>query len=83
MVLFRHARPLADAYYSLRVRAGLSAKTVDAVERALASTLFGVFGSSNDALVAMGCIIADGGCHCRSVTLRYIRVGRGAVWARK
>ena len=53
--------PGVEEYRTLRVAAGLSAKSMVATERGLASSLFAVCIRNDDTLIGMGRIIGDGG----------------------
>ena len=55
------AAPTAREYCDLRVKAGLSPRTLDAAERGLAGGLFAVSVRENGKLIGMGRVIGDGG----------------------
>jgi GNAT superfamily N-acetyltransferase len=54
--------PDVDTYRRLRVAAGLSSKTIEAAERGLRNTLYGVSLRHSDETIGMGRIIGDDGC---------------------
>lgn len=54
--------PGVDDYRRLRVATGLSDKSVDAAQRGLARTTYGVSLLQGDAVVGMGRIVGDDGC---------------------
>lgn len=73
------ATPSIETYRHLRVAAGMSAKTVEAATRGLASTLFAVQILVDDEPVGMGRVIGDGGCFFQvvDVAVRPEHQGKG------
>ncbi len=60
---FANALPTPDEYVTLRQRAGMSPRTVEAAERGLPNTIRGVVvRDGNGDLVGMGRIVGDDGC---------------------
>jgi GNAT superfamily N-acetyltransferase len=68
----RLAVPDADTYRQLRVAAGLSAKTLEAAQRALPNTLFAVQILCAGEPVGMGRVIGDGGCFYQVVDIAVV-----------
>ena len=54
--------PGADDYCRLRADAGMAPRTLDAAERGLPNTLYGVSLLLDGEVVGMGRVIGDGGC---------------------
>ncbi|MFE0499936.1 GNAT family N-acetyltransferase [Lysobacter soli] len=54
--------PGADDYCRLRADAGMAPRTVDAAQRGLPNTLYGVSLLLDGEVVGMGRVIGDGGC---------------------
>jgi len=54
--------PGADDYCRLRADAGMAPRTLDAAERGLPNTLYGVSLLHDGEVVGMGRVIGDGGC---------------------
>ena len=54
--------PGVDGYRRLRLATGLSDKSVEAAQRGLAHTIYGVSLMQGDAVVGMGRIVGDDGC---------------------
>ena len=54
--------PGVDDYRRMRIVTGLSDKSVEASERGLANTTYGVSLLRNEEVVGMGRIVGDGGC---------------------
>ena len=54
--------PGADDYRRLRTATGLSAKSADAADRGLRTTLYGVSLLDGGRVVGMGRVVGDGGC---------------------
>lgn len=63
------AVPGVEEYRTLRVAAGLSAKSKLAAERGLAGSLFAVCIRNDDTLIGMGRIIGDGGLNYEVVDM--------------
>ncbi|WP_347337898.1 GNAT family N-acetyltransferase [Pseudoalteromonas piscicida] len=61
--------PSPKEYCDLRVAAGLSAKSLEAAERGLPNSLYGVTIRDNTKLVAMGRVVGDGGCNFEIVDI--------------
>jgi len=61
--------PGVEEYRTLRVEAGLSAKSKLASERGLAGSLFAVCIRNDDTLIGMGRIIGDGGLNYEVVDM--------------
>lgn len=56
-----HSTPTVETYRYLRTAAGLSPKTIEAAERGLPNTLFGVQIVCDNTVIGMGRVIGDGG----------------------
>lgn len=54
--------PGADDYCRLRAHAGMAPRTLDAAQRGLPNTLYGVSLLLDGEVVGMGRVIGDGGC---------------------
>ncbi|NUS60203.1 MAG: GNAT family N-acetyltransferase [Lysobacter sp.] len=54
--------PGADDYCRLRADAGMALRTIDAAQRGLPNTLYGVSLLLDGEVVGMGRVIGDGGC---------------------
>ncbi|MCJ8011600.1 GNAT family N-acetyltransferase [Paenibacillus sp. KQZ6P-2] len=54
--------PEAEEYVSLRLKAGLSGKDIEASRRGLRNSLFAVTLRIDGELIGMGRVIGDGGC---------------------
>ncbi|HEY0503199.1 GNAT family N-acetyltransferase [Lysobacter soli] len=54
--------PGADDYCRLRADAGMAPRTIDAAQRGLPNTLYGVSLLLDGEVVGMGRVIGDGGC---------------------
>jgi len=54
--------PSAEEYVSLRIKAGLWPKQLEAAKKGLANSLYAVTIREKEKLVAMGRVIGDGGC---------------------
>lgn len=54
--------PGADDYCRLRAEAGMAPRTIEAAQRGLPNTLYGVSLLHDDRVVGMGRVIGDGGC---------------------
>ena len=61
IVLVERFPDVAD-YRRLRVEAGLSSRSLEAAQRGLANTLYGVSLLDDGRVVGMGRIVGDGGC---------------------
>ncbi|MEJ2762945.1 GNAT family N-acetyltransferase [Photobacterium sp. MCCC 1A19761] len=55
--------PSAEMFCALRVKAGLSAKSLQAATIGLPNSLYGVSIYDGEALVAMGRVVGDGACN--------------------
>lgn len=75
----KHETPSVDTYRRLRQQSGLSAKTLDAAQRGLPATLFGVQVCCDGQAVGMGRVIGDGGCFYQVVDIAVMpeHQGRG------
>lgn len=69
--------PDPAAYRRRRAQVGLSPKSVEAGERGVAGTLFGVSLFDGDRLVGIGRVIGDGGCFFTLVDLAVDREYQG------
>ena len=58
-----------DTYRSMRVKCGLSVKSVEAAEIGLKNSLFSVMILEDEEVIAMGRVIGDGGCFCQVVDI--------------
>lgn len=80
MILWREgpAPDLAD-YRALRAAAGMRVPSPEAASRGLPGTLHAVTGWDGAALVAMGRLIGDGGCHAQvtDIAVTPAHQGRG------
>ena len=54
--------PDAEDYCRLRAEAGMAPRTIEAAQRGLPNTLYGVSLLCGDEVVGMGRVIGDGGC---------------------
>ncbi|WP_125560294.1 GNAT family N-acetyltransferase [Pseudoalteromonas rubra] len=55
--------PSAQEYCDMRVKAGLSPKSLEAAEIGLPNTLYGVSIREGEKLIAMGRVVGDGACN--------------------
>ncbi|TMP39300.1 GNAT family N-acetyltransferase [Pseudoalteromonas rubra] len=55
--------PSAQEYCDMRVKAGLSPKSLEAAEIGLPNTLYGVSVRDGEKLIAMGRVVGDGACN--------------------
>lgn len=71
--------PGVEDYRRLRAATGLGPKTVEAAEKGLAGTWFGVSVVDGDETVGMGRIVGDGGCFFQVVDIAVLpeHQGRG------
>ncbi|MUV03402.1 GNAT family N-acetyltransferase [Flavobacterium rakeshii] len=58
-----------EVYTELRVKCGLSAKSLQAAKTGLSNSLHCVMLVHNDQVIGMGRIIGDGGCFCQVVDI--------------
>ncbi|MEJ6475489.1 GNAT family N-acetyltransferase [Pseudoalteromonas piscicida] len=75
--------PSPKEYCDLRVAAGLSAKSLEAAERGLPNSLYGVTIRDNTKLVAMGRVVGDGGCNFEIVDIAVDSAYQGQGLGRK
>ena len=68
-VVFKKQAPGSVEFCDLRVKAGLSAKSLQAAQIALPNSLFAVAGRDGDLLVAMGRVVGDGACNFEVVDI--------------
>lgn len=61
--------PAAGEYRALRIAAGLSAKSPEAVKLGLPNSLFAVCVRVDEELIGMGRIVGDGGCNFEVVDM--------------
>jgi GNAT superfamily N-acetyltransferase len=69
--------PSVKTYRMLRIGSGLSAKTIEAAERGLPRSLFGVQVLSGDTPIGMGRIVGDGGCFFQVVDIAVLKEHQG------
>lgn len=69
--------PSIETYRTLRTGAGLSAKTIEAAERGLPRSLFGVQVSNRGIPVGMGRVVGDGGCFFQVVDIAVLKEHQG------
>ena len=69
--------PSVETYQKLRTDSGLSAKTIEAAERGLPRTLFGVQVLDGAIPVGMGRIVGDGGCFFQVVDIAVLKKHQG------
>lgn len=72
-----HQTPSVETYRQLRKAAGLSPKTIEAAERGLPNTLFGVQIIHDNQTVAMGRVIGDGGTFYQVVDIAVLPEHQG------
>jgi len=75
-VLIKSSPPV-EVYCSLRRRAGLSPKTVEAAAAGLPNTWYGVHLMYSNEIVGMGRIVGDGGCFFQVVDIAVIPQHQG------
>ncbi len=73
----RHAVPSVTDYRRLRENSGLSTKTLEASERGLPNTLFGVEVLVDGQVIGIGRVIGDGGCFYQVVDIAVLPEYRG------
>lgn len=61
--------PSAEEYCGMRVKAGLSPKSLEAANIGLPNTLYGVSIRDGEALIAMGRVVGDGACNFEVVDI--------------
>jgi ribosomal protein S18 acetylase RimI-like enzyme len=69
--------PQAETYVRIRQAAGLSQISLEAAERGLPNTLFGVSILHGDKVVGMGRVIGDGGCFYHIVDIAVLPEHQG------
>lgn len=69
--------PSVKIYRTLRVGSGLSSKTIEAAERGLPRSLFGVLVLSGDTPIGMGRVVGDGGCFFQVVDIAVLKEHQG------
>ncbi len=69
--------PSVEDYRRLRIASGLSPKSEAAAQAGLAGGLFGVSLMDGDAVIGMGRIIGDGGCHYQIVDIAVLPAYQG------
>lgn len=62
-IVFEEVVPSAEEFCDMRVRAGLSAKSIEAAKVGLPNSLYGISARENGRLIAMGRVVGDGGCN--------------------
>ncbi|EKE76598.1 GNAT family N-acetyltransferase [Gallaecimonas xiamenensis] len=66
---FEEKAPSPQEFCDLRVKAGLSAKSLEAATIALPNSLYGVSVREGSALIAMGRVVGDGACNFEVVDI--------------
>lgn len=61
MIRYSHEAPEAEAYCHLRVKAGMSPKSIAAARKGLPNSCFNITIYDDQQLIAMGRVIGDGG----------------------
>lgn len=61
--------PLVEDYCNLRIKAGLSPKSVNAAKIAMKNTWYGIHLKDKNKTIGMGRIVGDGGCHFQIVDI--------------
>lgn len=61
--VIEHKTPSPEEYCEMRVVAGLSPKSIEAAERGLPNSLYGVSVRDGEKLIAMGRVVGDGACN--------------------
>jgi ribosomal protein S18 acetylase RimI-like enzyme len=69
--------PSVPTYRALRIGSGLSAKTIEAAERGLPRSLFGVQVLWGDTPIGMGRVVGDGGCFFQVVDIAVLKEHQG------
>ncbi|MDX7985759.1 GNAT family N-acetyltransferase [Xenorhabdus sp. 12] len=69
MVEITDTLPTPKEYVTLRERAGLSAKSIEAAQKGLPNSLFAVYLRVQGKLVGMGRVIGDGACFFQIVDI--------------
>ncbi|WP_076590353.1 GNAT family N-acetyltransferase [Vibrio ostreicida] len=64
-----HNVPSAEEYCHMRVRAGLSAKSLQAASIGLPNSLYAISIRDRGQLIAMGRVVGDGGCNFEVVDI--------------
>ena len=62
-IVFEKMLPDAEEFCDMRLRAGLSAKSIEAAKLGLPNSLYGISARENGRLIAMGRVVGDGGCN--------------------
>ncbi|GAD75828.1 putative acetyltransferase [Vibrio azureus NBRC 104587] len=80
-IVFEEKVPTPEEYCAMRMKAGLSAKSLQAAQSGLPNTLYAISIREEGELIAMGRVVGDGGCNFEivdvAVSPSYQRQGLG------
>ena len=82
-IVFEEVVPSAEEFCDMRVRAGLSAKSIEAAKMGLPNSLYGISAREYGRLIAMGRVVGDGGCNFEVVDVAVDQPIRGEVLVRR
>lgn len=82
-MIYEEKVPSPKEFCEMRVKAGLSAKSLKAATIALPNSLYGISIRQGEALIAMGRVVGDGACNFEVVDVAVDPIHQGQELGRK